>query len=91
MASWMATKAKARFSELLTAAETEGPQLIRRRNQTYVVTTQEEMEKRMQEGREGKRANFISAWEALTPSFAERFDDVEFPRLKTKARSIELG
>ena len=65
MAYWRATNAKAKFSALLSAAETEGPQLIHRRTQTFIVTTKEEMEMRFAEGKKGKRKKFVSAWDAL--------------------------
>ena len=90
MASWRATNAKAKFSGLLDAAESEGPQLIHRRKQTFVVTTEAEIERRLADAREGKREKFISAWDALRPSFDERFD-VDFPRIKGGIRSVDLG
>lgn len=90
MASWQATNAKAKFSGLLDAAESEGPQLIHRRKQTFVVTTEVEIEHRLAEARKGKREKFISAWDALQPSFKERYD-VDFPRLKGKMRNVALG
>jgi hypothetical protein len=90
MASWRATNAKAKFSGLLDAAESEGPQLIHRRKQTFVVTTEAEIERRLADAREGKREKFISAWNALRPSFDERFD-VDFPRIKGGIRSVDLG
>ena len=90
MASWQATDAKARFSALLDAAATEGPQLVRRRKVKYVVTTEEEIEKRLAEAREGKRKVFISAWDALRPPFQDRFD-VDFPRVDLKPRPVDLG
>lgn len=65
MASWQAANAKAKFSGLLDDAETKGPQLIKRRKQTFVVTTQAEIDKRLAEAKAGKRDSFISAWEAL--------------------------
>ena len=90
MAYWQATNAKAKFSGLLDAAEKEGPQLIRRRAQTFVVTTEVEIERRLEEAKKGKRQKFISAWDALRPSFDERYD-VDFPRLKSKARWVDFG
>ena len=91
MAYWRATNAKAKFSGLLDAAESEGPQLIHRRKQTFVVTTEKEIERRLAEAKNGKRGKFISAWDALRPSFDERYDDVEFPRLGGKMRTVDLG
>ena len=88
--AWAATKAKAKFSGLLTAASTEGPQLIRRRNEVYVVTTEQEIEKRLQEARQGKRKKFISAWDALRPPFDERYD-VKMRRTKSGLRWPDFG
>ncbi len=90
MAYWQATNAKARFSALLDAAESEGPQLIHRRKLTFVVTTEEEIERRLAEARAGKRKKFVSAWDALRPSFDRRFD-VEFPRLNSEFREVDFG
>ena len=90
MAYWQATNAKAKFSGLLDAAASEGPQLIHRRKQTFVVTTEEEIERRLAEAIKGKRKKFISAWDALRPSFDQRYD-VEFSRLKSKTRSVNFG
>ena len=90
MTSWGATNAKAKFSALLDAAEKEGPQLIRRRKHTFVVTTEEEFERRVAEAREGKPKKFISAWDALRPSFDERYD-LELPKREWKSRPVDLG
>jgi len=89
MAYWQATNAKAKFSGLLDAAESEGPQLIRRRKQTFVVTTEVEIERRLDEARKGKRKKFISAWDALRPSFDARYD-FEVPRIKSKPRWVSF-
>jgi hypothetical protein len=89
MAYWQATNAKAKFSGLLDAAASEGPQLIHRRKQTFVVTTEEEIERRLAEASKGKRKKFISAWDALRPSFDQRFD-VDFPRLRGKTRVVKF-
>jgi hypothetical protein len=42
--AWAATEAKAKFSEVLNKAETEGPQIVRRRKQEYLIMTKEEHE-----------------------------------------------
>jgi hypothetical protein len=89
MAYWQATNAKAKFSGLLDAAASEGPQLIHRRKQTFVVTTEEEIERRLAEASQGKRKKFISAWDALRPSFDQRFD-VDLPRLRSKPRMVKF-
>lgn len=118
--TWAATQARAKFSEMLDRAETEGPQVVRRRKCEFVVLVKD------QEQRPGaskpsakKHANLaeffrnsplvgsgidltrdrsdafteaplVSAWDALAPSFDERFE-VTFPRLKGKLRKAKLG
>jgi hypothetical protein len=89
MAFWQATNAKAKFSGLLDAAENEGPQLIHRRKQTFIVTTEAEIERRLDEARQGRRQKFISAWDALRPSFDRRYD-IDFPRTKWKPRRVDF-
>jgi hypothetical protein len=76
--AWRAANAKAKFSELLDTAETEGPQLVRRRKQTFVVTTQAEIEKRINEARSGKRSSFISAWDAMRVPPSARLTEEEY-------------
>jgi hypothetical protein len=90
MASWGVAKAKAQFSAVLDQAASEGPQLIRRRKECFVITTREEIERRFAEGAKGKRAKFISAWDALRPPFDERYD-IDLPRVKMKARWVDFG
>jgi hypothetical protein len=80
-------EAKAKFSAVLDKAETEGPQLVRRRKREFYVLTREQLEQRSKE----LDKPFVSAWDALRPSFEERYDDVEFPRLKGKMRIVDLG
>lgn len=78
MASWQAASAKSKFSGLLDAAEDKGPQLIRRRKQVFVVTTEAEIERRLAEARAGKRDKFISAWDALRMTPGEGLTDEEY-------------
>ena len=77
MASWQAANAKAKFSELLDTAE-KGPQLVRRRKQVFIVTTEAEIEKRLAEARAGKRTKFVSAWDALSVPPSARLTEEEF-------------
>lgn len=42
--AWAATQAKAKFSEVLDKAEAEGPQLVRRRKQEFILLTREQHE-----------------------------------------------
>jgi prevent-host-death family protein len=87
MGNWAVAEAKAKFSAVLDKAETEGPQLVRRRKREFYVLTKEQFEQRSKE----PEKPFVSAWDALRPSFEERYDDVEFPRLRGKMRTVDLG
>ena len=87
--SWESIPDKPDKQEALDAAASEGPQLIHRRKQTFVVTTEEEIERRLTEACEGKRKKFISAWDALRPSFDQRID-VDFPRIRSKPRVVKF-
>jgi prevent-host-death family protein len=42
---WQVATAKNKFSELLNRAEAEGPQRVQRRGRTFVLMTEEELEK----------------------------------------------
>ncbi len=133
--TWAATQAKAKFSEVLDKAETEGPQLVRRRKREFYVIAREQPDALVNGGNNGAKARgkkapaadqrtmveffskspvngskidldrknlsddghrlgvekpFVSAWDALAPSFELR-DDIEFPRLKGKLRMAKLG
>lgn len=87
MGNWAVAEAKAKFSAVLDKAETEGPQLVRRRKREFYVLTKEQLEQRSKE----LEKPFVSAWDALRPSFEERYDDVDFPRLRGKMRTVDLG
>ena len=90
MASWGATKAKAQFSAMLDKVETEGPQRVTRRKETFLVLTKEAFDACSKPPACGclkKREE--SAWDALRPPAALRFD-YEFPRLKAKARAAKF-
>jgi hypothetical protein len=89
MATWGATEAKAKFSEMLDKTETEEPQVIRRRKTEFHLLTKEQLLERCRVVVEEKP--FVSGWDALRPSFEERYDDVEFPRLRGKMRTVDLG
>jgi hypothetical protein len=43
MGTWGVAKAKAQFSAVLDKAETEGPQLVKRRKQEFLVMTREQL------------------------------------------------
>ncbi len=89
MASWGATEAKAKFSAMLDRAEAEGPQVVRRRKQEFYVLTREQMEQQRSKPAAEEAKPFVNAWDALRPSFDERYD-VEFPRAKGKPRAVDF-
>ena len=87
MATWGVAEAKAKFSAVLDRAEVEGPQLVRRRKQEFYVLTREQMDRRTMPT--SAKKPFVNAWDALEPSFKERYD-VEFPRVRWKPRKLDL-
>ena len=92
MATSGVAEAKAKFSAVLDKAESEGPQLVRRRKQTFYVFTREQIDALTQEksSKSSTGKPLISAWDAMRPSFADRYDDVDFPRLKGRMRAADL-
>jgi hypothetical protein len=89
MTIWRVAEAKARLSEVLDKAEMEGPQVVRRRKTEFHLLTKEQLAERCKDPLEEKA--FVSGWDALRPSFEERYDDVEFPRLEGELRDVDLG
>lgn len=85
--AWAATQAKAKFSEVLDKAETSGPQLVKRRKREFFVITREDLAERTTAKTSEKP--FVSAWDALAPSFDERYD-FDIPRSKSKARWVKF-
>ncbi len=63
--SWSSGDARTKFTSLLNTAEAEGPQLIRRGQQVFVLVTEEELERRFAEGKDQKCGKFLSLWDAL--------------------------
>jgi len=91
MASWGVAQAKAKFSEVLDKAKTEGPQLVRRRSEEFVLMTLEESIK------VGERAPVLEdgktsgqrLWESLLCP-PEDGIDVEFPRMTGELRKVDF-
>jgi len=94
--TWAATQAKAKFSEVLDKAETEGPQLILRRKREYYVMTKEEydalpvMLNRSRKGINGRSAKKY-------PNLAEFFRNsplvgsgIKLERVNLKPRHIDF-
>ena len=87
MTSWGATKAKAQFSEVLDKAHAEGPQLVTRRKEEFLLVTREQWNEHAGRGSaevpQGKKQ---SLWEALRLPPEDRVDGELFPRLRSKAK-----
>jgi len=81
MTSWQATQAKAKFSEVLDKASSEGPQLVKRRGTTYVLSTEDAWRERTK-----PKQNLVD-FLLCPPSDGV---EVEFPRLKGKLRPVHF-
>jgi len=78
---WSLSEAKNRLSEVLTLAESQGPQIIQRRDKIFVLMPQSQCEKLA-----GKSPTFED-WLLKGP----RIDDLELPaRKKSKVREVDL-
>jgi hypothetical protein len=88
--TWAATQAKAKFSEILDKAETQGPQRIDRRKKRFILLTEEQFKKHGKKSATPAKKPFVSAWDALKPSFSERYDDIDFPRLHSTPRMAKF-
>jgi antitoxin Phd len=91
MASWGVAQAKAKFSEVLDKAKSEGPQLVRRRSEEFVLMTLEESIK--SSGRapvlEDGKTSGQRLWESLLCP-PEDGIDVEFPRMTGELRKVDF-
>ncbi|WP_263373276.1 type II toxin-antitoxin system prevent-host-death family antitoxin [Granulicella aggregans] len=90
MGTWQAVDAEARFSALLDAAADEGPQVIRQKGRTFVITAKQDQQEEPVKAAESEPKKFVSAWEALRPSFEDRFD-LELPERDWQSRPVDLG
>ena len=86
--TWAATLAKAKFSEVLDKAESDGPQLVRRRKQEFYVLTREQYATAATPKKSPTRKK---------QNLAEFFRDsplsgsgIDIRRLKLKPRHVEL-
>ncbi len=91
MATWGVAKAKAQFSAVLDKVETEGPQLVERRQKRFVLITEDDLAKRTgtatsagSEPGSGK-----ALWDALRCP-PEDGVDVKFPRLDWEPRRVKF-
>jgi len=88
-AVWGVAKAKAQFSAVLDKAESEGPQLVKRRKREFYILTREQLAERAPALVTAADKPFVSAWDALRPSSGELFD-VDFPRATSKPRMVKF-
>jgi len=88
MAQWRVAEAKAKFSEMLDRTEHEGPQIVRRKTREFYILTREQLESHTPSAPVEPKP-FVSAWDALRPSFEDRYD-IDFPRATGKARAVDF-
>jgi prevent-host-death family protein len=88
MPNWRVAEAKAKFSEVLDRAEHEGPQVVQRKSRQFYILTREQLESQTHAVPVEPKP-FVSAWDALRPSFEDRYD-IDFPRATGKARAVDF-
>jgi Antitoxin Phd_YefM, type II toxin-antitoxin system len=94
MATWGATEAKARFSAVLNKAKKEGPQVVRRRDEEYIISTKVQFQNRMMAAvdadvdEDGKTSG-QRLWERLRCPPSDGID-VEFERSNWTMRKVEF-
>ncbi len=74
--------------EVLDKAEREGPQVVQRRKQSFILLTEREYAEHTKVKQPVAEA-FVSAWEAMKPSFDERYD-MEFERVSLQPRPVNF-
>lgn len=79
---WQVATAKNRFSELLNRAETEGVQRVQRRGRTFVLMTEEELERR-----EGKPKMSLGEYLLNAP----KVEGLVIERDRSLPREIDFG
>lgn len=88
--NWAATEAKAKFSEMLDKAESEGPQVVRRRKHEFVVISKAEFEvfsKRIRQTKTGGSGEQETLVEFFRNSPLAK-SGIELKRLKLKPRHV---
>jgi len=80
--NWTVAEAKAKFSEIIERAQSEGPQIINKRGRTAaIVVAAEEWE------RKTKRAGNLAEFFAASPL---RGSELKVRRLKARPKKIKL-
>lgn len=88
--TWAATQAKAKFSEVLDKAETEGPQVVRRRKHEFVVITREEYDalpKSAAASEGAKERESLVEFFRKSPAYGL---NVDFKRVNLRRRKVKL-
>jgi prevent-host-death family protein len=81
---WQVAEAKNKFSELLTRAETEGPQRVQRRGRTYVILSEADYRRLGDE--QGKPKMTLAEFFMSGPSF----EGLDLERRKSPMRPVDL-
>ncbi len=81
MSTWSVQDAKAKFSELLEACQTNGPQIVTRRGAEIAVVTSLEQWRRLQAGRRPSLKELLLRDEART-------DELTPPRGDLRRRAV---
>jgi prevent-host-death family protein len=93
MASWGATQAKAKFSEVLDKAASEGPQLVRRRKQEFFVLTREQRDALTSNSKNGPRTLPAKGTRTMSAFFRNSplvGLDIDFKRVRLEPRHIDF-
>jgi prevent-host-death family protein len=92
MRTWGVAQAKAQFSAVIEKAIREGPQAITKGGKDAVVIVSKREWRKLAESQNAtpNTTKFISAWDALKPSFDERYD-IDFPRTEGTTRDVDFG
>jgi prevent-host-death family protein len=93
--TWAATQAKAKFSEVLDRAESEGPQVVRRRKHEFVLMKKEEYEALPKAARllRNRKSRVPKEYENLAEFFRNSpllNSEIELKRVKLKPRRVEF-
>lgn len=88
--SWQVQEAKQRFSEVLRAAETDGPQTITRHGNAVAVIIDIDRYRKLTQP-ERRFADHLLAMPKLSEDAAAVFDEIEGERKIALDREIDLG
>lgn len=87
--TWGAASAKAKFSAVLDEAETQGPQLVKRRKTNFFVVTEQQWNDRALPATKVAEP-FVSIWDSLRVEAEFQTDEDLFPRHHDVGRTFEF-